>query len=612
MADFSAHTVSGDRLRPEKFSPLPGRAAGLSGWPAQPPAKPDFRDVEALAIDPTGGATRTAGPGVVSPTAPKDAHVAEFREDTSIGGNWFERTHVLPRTFPLPTFSSIDFGNIITTVEKTFELFSAFRRQAVQLTVFTNNAGAGIEIPDLPALPFSQEPFTSILDPASTPLNPLPLIVQATPDGPSTFDGSLDFLYTLGAGTRQLFVTGDRIAVVLVQPSGNNSGVAGGGFDEILEFATDIQPVEGGKEKRDSFRSFPRQILDWTFSASELDRQCLQSLLFEWQSRIFAVPVWWEQVRVTAAIVGGTTSTVSTDDLTFVDMRVGALALVFKDKKIFDVLTVLSKTASSVTFESTIQNGYAVGDLVVPVRLAHAQQSVAARRFPVTLEEFNIRFRVIDNHTGAPTPSTAAFDSYLGKVFLDDCNLLQGTLSESYERRLFIFDNGAGLVGQDSPWDHGKRRSQKSFRVASRRQLFELRQLLLALRGRQISWWIPTFIEDLTATQDLSIATDTIDISNVGYTRFIQSREPKKTFRVTFADGTDLIRIVQSSIELSADEERLTLDDTWPANRTVSEIQRIEFLELTRFDTDSIRIRHQTIIGRAQVSVPVLTVNDLE
>ena len=609
MADFPALTIT-TPLRPVEFASLPGRTTGLSYPPAQPPARPDFRNVQALAVDSTVGAAFGAGPGPSFPAAPEDDHASLSSEDASIGGNWFEKVHVIPRTRPLPTFGPIDFGNIISTVERTFELFSALRRQTVVLSTFTNNVGLGVEVPDLPSLPYDQEPFTSILDPASTPLNPLPLIVRATDDGPATFEDSLDFLYTLGAGTRLLFVTGDRVAVVLVQPSGNNSGVAGSGFDEIMEFATDIQPATGGKEKRDSFRDRPRQILDWTFSMQDLDRQCLQSLLFENQSRVFAVPVWWEQVKLTAAITGGATSTALTEDLTFVDMRVGGLAVVFKDKKVFDVLTVLSKTANSVIFESTIQNGFAVGDLVVPVRLAHAQRSIGAVRFPVTLEEFRIRFRVIDNHTGVPAPSTAAFSSYLGKVLLDDCNLLQGNFGESYERRIFVFDNESGLVQQDSPWDHGKRTSQKGFRVGSRQQLYELRQLLIALRGRQVSWWIPTFIEDLTATQDLVVSESTIDIANVGYTRFIQSREYKKTFRITFTDGTSLIRVVQSSTELPADEERLTLNDTWPIGRTVSQIVRIEFLELSRFDTDSIRIRHQTIIGRAQVIAPVRTVND--
>jgi len=605
VANFSAFSEP-DRLRPDIFGHYPGRTGSLNYPPAQPPSRPDFREVAALAIDSTIGSVIAAGPGPAFPVAPlTDQGPAFLSEDSSIGGNWFEKVHIEPRTPP-----ALDFGNIISTQEKTFELFSAFRRQTVQLTTFTNNAGAGILIPDLPSLPFPQPPFTSILDPASIRLGPLPLKVQATPDGPATFNNSLDFLYNLGAGTLKLFIKGDRIALITAQPSGRGQGQAGSGFDEILEFATNIQAATAGKEKRDSFRKNPRQLINYPFSLDGLDRQLLQALLFEWHQRTFAVPVWWEQVRLTTAIVGGATSTADVEDLTFVDMRVGQLAVVFKDNRTFDVIEVLSKTASQVTFISAIQNSYAIGDLVVPVRLAHARPSVQGRRFPVTAEEFIISFRVTDNDTGIPAASTAAFSSFGGKVLLDDCNLIEGTMSESFERRLFVIDSESGIVSQDSPWDRDKRVHNKGFSIRSRQQLFELRQLLLSIRGQQISFWIPSFAEDLTASQDLVATQNTIDVDNIGYTRFIQDRQPKATFRITFTDGTNLVRTITSSVELSGTEERLTLDGTWPVNRMVSEITRIEFYELVRFATDSLRIQHQTIIGRARMTAPVRTVFD--
>lgn len=613
MANFPAHTEA-DRFRSDILAPYPGRAASLSYAPAQPPARPDFRNVAALAIDSSVGSTFAVGPGSTPPVAPlNDLGSAFLSEDVSIGGNWFDKVHLIPRTHPSPTFTPIDFGNIVSTVQDTFELFSAFRTSTVRMTVFTNNV-VGVEVPDLPTVPFDMDSFTSVLDPASTRLNPLALVVQAIAEGPATFNNSLDFSFNLGAGTRMLFVQGNRIALVLVEPTGGRSGGAAGagGFVEILEFATDVLPVLGGKEQRISYRDQPRQILEWNFLTETVERQLMQALLFDWQFQIFAVPVWWEQVRLTTAIAPASTNVAVTDDLTFVDMRVGELAVIVKDRKTFDVLEVVSKTANSITLESTIQNGYDVGDLVIPIRLCHAQPSIAGTRFPVTVEAFKVRFRCISNAIGEPTPSTAAFGSYLGKVLFDDCNLLKGNMAEQLQRRTFIIDNESGLVTQESPWDHGKRKSVKGFLTRSRQELFEMRQVLYALNGRQISFYMPTNIEDLTVTQDLVIGQAFMDIDNIGYTRFIQSREQKATFRITFTDGTFLERIVQSSTELGPDEERLVLDLTWPASRTVSEIKRIEFYELSRFDTDSLRIQHSTIIGRTKLFAPIATVNDLD
>lgn len=607
MVDFPAFTES-DRLRPDIFGPYPGRDATLSYAPAQPPARPDFREVEALGINTVTQGIHAVGDGGGFPPAPMIGRVAyEDVEDTSIGGNWFERVHILPRT---TEDTPIDFGNILSTLEETFELFSAFRKATTSLTTFGNNAGTGVSIPDLPSLPYTQHPFTSILDPASIRLSPLPLKVEVTTAGPANFLASLDFTYN-APDTVMLWISGDRIALVTVDPVGDGSGSKGGGFDEILEFATNVQPATGGKEKRDSYRKNPRQLIRWRFSASELERQILQALLFDWHARVFALPIRWEQVKLTTAIVGGTTSTANVEDLTYVDLRVGQLAVIFEDGKTNDVIEVVSKTANSITFASTIQNSYPVGTAVMPVRLAHARPNIAGVRYPINLEEFEINFRVTDNDTGAPTGDTSAFNSYAGKVLLDDCNLMPSpTMRETFERRIFLIDNESGIVTQDQAWDREKRVHQKGFQIQTRQQLFELRRLLYALRGRQISFWIPSFAEDLTPSQTLASGVNTMDIENIGYTRFIKSRQPKATFRITFTDGTSLIRTITTSTELSADEERLTLDTTWPASRTVDEVERIEFYELVRFDTDALRFQHQTIIGRARLVAPVRTVFD--
>jgi hypothetical protein len=126
-----------------------------------------------------------------------------------------------------------------------------------------------------------------------------------------------------------------------------------------------------------------------------------------------------------------------------------------------------------------------------------------------------------------------------------------------------------------------------------------------------VSFWIPTFIEDLTIQSDLVMGTVIMLIENINYTRFVNARESKRTFRIAFTDGTVLIREIESATELDADTEELTVSAPWPANRTVAEISRIEFLENVRLDTDSVVIRHENVIGRASVEVPVKVVFDV-
>ena len=98
-------------------------------------------------------------------------------------------------------------------------------------------------------------------------------------------------------------------------------------------------------------------------------------------------------------------------------------------------------------------------------------------------------------------------------------------------------------------------------------------------------------------------------VENDGYVAYVAQKQPKATFRISFTDGTSVIRTVVSSSVVSASEELLTLNTTWPSNRTVSEIVMVEWLELVRLDVDDCVFKH-AVIGRATTTIPAVVVRD--
>lgn len=583
MADFPG-TVHDLGPRPMSPAPLPhtgGKVSVVGARRVQP--VPAFKTAD------VGEGTFTAAGGI-TPPAPAGVALVGKVADLTPGVPWFDKVHILPRT-------AIDFGNIITTVQGSFELFSAYRTP-VTLTTFVNNAGVGVEIPDLPALPFILGGFASILGPTSTRLNPVELVVEATAEGQAQFDDTLDFTFAPG-GLLTLRVQGNRIALIPFDYEQE--------FDEFLDFGGEVLTRIDGTEQRIDERNYPVESYNLTYKLEGREKRRMKALLFEWQARQFALPLKHQRMFLTQAVSSGLV--VNVDSTSDVDLRIGGLAAVFQNNWTFDVLQVVSKTATTITFASEVQKSFDIGDTVVPVRLAFGRATQRSSRPPKNLEEFRVRFLVVDNHTGALTGDTSGFSSFNSLVLLDDCNLIGG--SANIERRISvtIIDNGVGQPFQEPVWDKNKRAHPKTFLALSRAALLAVRRLLIAFNGPQKSFYIPTFDEDLLVTQDIGSASDKMTIENIGYTRFVQSREPKATFRITFTDGTDLERTVQSSTELSVDEEELTLDTTWGVTKTVAEIVRVEFYERVRIATPRVRIRHERI-GSAKVSMPVVAVFD--
>lgn len=494
---------------------------------------------------------------------------------SSMGFDWFESMHVLPRSF--------SFGFVLTSQLVTVEIFNAHRRLDVEWLDYLDN-GAGIVLVGAPTLPstvfaLGGETFQ----------------LEVSPDGDANIDDVLSFLF--GTGTISIPVTLTRVVLFPVRPEND--------FEETLEWLTEVQPSKAGLELRPSLRKCPRQIIPHRFILEDADeRASVENLLFNWQARVFGLPVWEEECLITVA-APALSDEIFVSSTAFADFRVGGLVVVYQDRVFFDVAEVLAVNAGSVELASQIQGSYAVGASLIPVRTVHATSIIEGSRGHGLLSELDIRFRVTDNDVSLA--SLSAFSSLNGKLLLDGYIFSSGESRETFETSLALFDPETGLVYQDPFWDRARRGGEWRFITGTKQERFQHRQMLHAIRGRQISFYLRVWRPAMTPSQPLASGTPDLDIVNVGYTRHIQTRSPKDRIRITFNTGAAaLYRRVLSSAEVSATEETLTLDLNWPATFQPEDVERIEFVELVRFDSDTIRIRHHGGAGHTTTfSAPV-------
>lgn len=490
------------------------------------------------------------------------------------GGDWFEMVHVVPR--------SIDFGNILATIEETFELFNAYRTQNVSLTAFTNDVDPGSDVTDLPSLPYTLGALNGVVLTCETTLT----------DDPN-FDGNL--VFTFDVGDAYLAIQGVRLILWYFEPESP--------VRERLAWLTDVHQARGGSEKRTSPRESPRQSFTHRYRLYGQERRQARMYLMDWQSQLFGLPLYEAQVALTADVSAGA-FTINVTTRSYSDFRVGGQAVVFTSRDTFDALVIDSMTATSITFTTALQNSYEAGTVVAPIRRVQIADLVTADQHRLNLEDFSATFEVQD--TDVNLADTSAFSSYEGKVLLDDCNPVVRTVAERFRTRVSVIDGKTGLREYRGRWPNMKRGHVQTFSGRTRQGVWEMRQLLYALRGRQVSFYTVTWSPDLLVTGTLTATQDLMDIENIGYTRFAQKRNPMRHVRILFTDGSVLLREITDAEVVDADTERLTVDFAWPSTKTPSEVARVEFVELVRFDSDEIEIEHEEP-GRARTSVPVLS-----
>lgn len=494
--------------------------------------------------------------------------------------DWYESFHVIPRRF--------DFGNLLTAQQQPIEVYSAFRDDDHVWTAFINNAGDGITLLGQPSLPVVVSPQTGIV-----------MTLEVETAGEPNVDSTLAFVFD--TGTTPVPIILQRVVLFPLIPES--------GYLELLEFLTEIIEHDDGSEQRISWRKNPRQLFDWKVVVEDgASRSRLENILYEWQRRIFGIPIWHEQTRLTAAVSAGAT-VLPVTETDFRDLREGGLVLIYQDDYVNDVGTidVGGIGANTITLESGLLSSYSSGVQVVPLRTGAIRGIVNGRRYPSGAQEITIKFRVDEND--ANLADTSAWTMLNAKVLLDDRNAIQGTLTETFDQQVTIIDNNTGQVYQTSGWKFHKRSSGKTFWTNSLEGLWIVRQLLHALRGRHISFYLPTFVSDLQPTENLISGSQTMAILNVGYTTFVKGRQNKNIIRITFKDGsTPLIRTITDYDPIDAQTESVTVDAVWPSTITLDEIDKVMFVEEVRFNSDTIRIQHTPGQRTVRVSAPVVTV----
>lgn len=508
-----------------------------------------------------------------------------------VGDAWFDRIHVIPR--------SIVLGNILTLTSVTIDIYNAYLYQDHYLQAFTNNAGDGTSVvntftitstgstvvtPGFPTLPALLPAQRSLL-----------MTFQATADGAPVIDSTLDF-DTSEPYLITVPITGTRVVVFPFEPEAP--------LTERLIFLTDVFVAIDGTEQRVSNRTAPRQEFDLVLIREDgNERQKVDNLLFDWQSRVFGVPIWTEPAYLTSAAAAAATS-LNVNSTTLSDFRSDGLLIVFESEDKFDTVEIDSIGPTSINLSNGLVNSYPIGTRVMPIRLMVTNAPASEKKYAVNLAEFALTMKVLDNDvdlsdlTGWPT--------HASKVLLSDPNAIEETLDGTIERQITVFDGaGTGKFSQASTWTRAKHNTKKTFISTSRSSLWAIRKLLHALRGKQVSFFLPTFTKDVTLAATYASGGSALTVSNTGYTRYAKQRSPKVDIRITLTDGTVFDRTITASSEINAATEQLTLSSSIAQTIPVASVARIEFLEKVRIDSDTITIQHQNAIGQAKISFPV-------
>lgn len=490
----------------------------------------------------------------------------------------------------------IDFGDIADQKDVDVNFYSTYKNtQSLDLIEIPVDAlditGAS------PLLPLSLVPFSDTN-----------VTFRAEQAGPQDFDD--DITVTVGNLTILVRTLGRRVLMLFGEPEN--------GFEETLNFETDLMRAKNGFEQAFSLRKAPWSAIRYDFflpDTKDRKRTTLETILFGGAPILpFGVQLWWEGERITSAALS--TDTTVFIDHSYMQVNVGeTFAFTLPDDtNVFGTVASIDSPLA-ITFEQAIGTDLPLNTFGTPIRFGHIRGPVSTNTARKNLQSISLTIRTeADVDIGAVDPTY--FDLHPsespGRPILKERCVRSSSMRGSIDRvtdeldsitgRLFV--TGTEPLGEWSTSLHGW--------LNSKAEIYAWRQFLHYIRGSWSTFYMPTFQNDLPLNTAFALGGNTFIVPYMGISTFLDGAAPKRDLRITISGDTDtpIYRRISSIVDNGNDTETITLDGTVGSagfsqvNETV-----ISWMHLCRLAGDSARFNH-TYLGQAELAFRVRSVKE--
>lgn len=467
---------------------------------------------------------------------------------------------------------SIELGNLLTAQTRVEKVWNGFL-SPVNLTAFSHTNDDGIAITEPVTLPYVMRP-----------LELLNYNLNISTEGPASI--SANYVWTIDGVDYAIVVSGRRAIVFPFPPNFRDD------FTEVLEWKSDVLRAYDGSEQRRALRTKARRSFEYHYTLFNTDAQLLQNLMYGWQNRVFAMPVWSDgQKMTTDHAIGDTVINIDPTNMSFIE---GDTAIIYKDSLTYEVVE-LQTVGSDLILDRGLENNWPVGSIVYPLIQAHIMPSQAVQRLTDTAAEGVINFITSPDVTDPYTPDAAAPVTYNGIEVVTTQTNWGDTRDNTFDFALGVFDNPVGAIGYVPTESYSRGTISYSWLLDSRQAITDFRSFLARRMGQVKPCWVPSWTDDFTVIADIGSSDTSISVLDNGYLKMFSTNLTRRYIMIRTTNGLTYYRqITGASFAVDGVNISLILNTPLGVAYPKTSIKTIHFLNLCRLATDKIEISWKT------------------
>lgn len=478
--------------------------------------------------------------------------------------DFYFQTHLIPSVLTL--------GNLLSSQVREVVVWNANFEDAAIANVTSQNA----------------EGITYTIE--NTPLKPLEYgvyTINISTNGPPIISASITF--DSDGHSYAVAITGRRVVMWPFIPQRTHK--------EGLEWKTDIISTFT-KEQRISLRDAPRQTLAYDFVLDNREFSFSKLLSQNWMQRVYGVPIW-KTNRYIGEIPAGTSSIVITN-IEHMDIRVGGVLILWESPYLNEALEIATIEGNVVIFNLPSTLSYTAA-YAAPVVFGRSLGGITYNRTASDYITANVEFLSLENVNLGKAPSTMYLDK---PVVTQETILTTGSAQNNITRRVDVFDNGSSITEIEVKNDWATFGDVITFDTLTEEAHFETLTFLHYVKGKQKSFWLPSWGKDVVPTVDTNAGSTTLTCLYIGYALYgTTSHLMIKTYQ-----GDMYYCAVESGVDNRDGTETLSIPLGLPVTIDAN-IESVSFMKLVRLNSDNVEINHGNA-KHASTSVSVIEVPD--
>lgn len=481
---------------------------------------------------------------------------------------YYFRIHINPQR--------IDFGNVVVEDDTDVIVWNSFTVDTIHLTAVTETDTEGTHL--IGTVPDDIPPLA---------IRTFHVVIDQT--GPTSFDSFYQFVFT-GIDTNPLELLGQRVNSF---PFRHNWTAV---YNENLEWLTKVYEASNETEQRVKFRSgIPRRSFEqdviltpsgMNLMDMSLVRSMFNALIYGWQDKKFASPIWSDESQLTYDVLAG--DIVINLDTTLRSYEVGDYLMFYISPLQYEIGEIQSITDTAITLTRAIHNNWnkAITSLL-PATLARMQAVVDSQEEAMGKSTAKVTWAVEVSKSYTRRLGTVSYPTYRGLHVFTRITDASTNAVDSQTRKMIALDN---TIASPSYYSKSKSmRSRVDFRIVlnGRSDICNFLKFLDFRKGMLKACWFPTWNFDMQLTETIPLGASTMTIRRFGYTNLYANGTNRIDLMIRLKNGTSYYRRITGASE-SVDHltETISLDSAIPVQILVTDLDRISFLRLARMDSD--------------------------